>query len=91
MEHTVIQDSIKNNAVIDQRNETIRMSKTHWKRPITKKDDFFYGRWLQIWDKSINHTSSNAVNCKINDINVNKDILTHTHNFTVKLTLNKNF
>ena len=45
----------------------------------------------QIWDKSINHTSSNAVNCKINDINVNKDILTHTHNFTVKLTLNKNF
>ena len=58
---------------------------------LLKKMIFFMVGDYQIWDKSINHTSSNAVNCKINDINVNKDILTHTHNFTVKLTLNKNF
>jgi hypothetical protein len=45
----------------------------------------------QIWDKSIYHTSSNQVHCKINYININKDILTHTHNLHCKINTQQKF
>ena len=48
-------------------------------------------RERHIWDKSINHTSSNQVNCKINYINVNKNISSHTHNLHCKINTQQKF
>jgi hypothetical protein len=54
-------------------------------KPTFTKKNYLYGRWYQIQDKLINHTSYNQVNCKINDINVNRDVLTHPHNLHCKI------
>jgi len=49
------------------------------------KEDIFMVVEYQTWDNSVNHTSSNQVNCKINYINVNKAILSHTHTWHCKI------
>jgi hypothetical protein len=67
------------------------MSKRHRKQPIAKKQKqkFLTVDNYQIWNKLINHASSNQVNYKIDEINVNRDVLTYTHYLTVKIILNK--
>jgi hypothetical protein len=46
---------------------------------LLKKIIFMVGDY-QIQDKLINHTSHNQLTCKINDIHVHRDVLTHPHN-----------